>query len=179
MARSISVGRQNARVTGIKELDKKMQEIAPKMQQRIFKSAIKPSLEKMESAAKENVMRLSVSEPEGLARKGIASKIGIRMIGRKGSKYSTIGRLAVFYGRSATQRAKFLRSPVEKATLAHLFEFGFRLTHWFGIPRSKLGLASKRIGPRPFMTPAFEDNKDEAEDTFLRVIALAVEEQGK
>lgn len=179
MARSIASKAFNARVTGIEALDKKMREIAPKVQEKIFKSAIKPSLKTMEDAAKRNVLAIPVSDPEYKARKSIAAKIGVNITGRKGSKYSTIGRLAVFYGQSATARPAFLRSPAEKATLAHLFEFGFRLTHFFGIPRSRLGLSMKKIPARQFMTPAFEDNKDAAEAMFLSVIEDAIESQGK
>jgi hypothetical protein len=180
---SISVGKLNVRetfkITGAKELDKVMKGIPPRIQQKIFKRAIKPSLKVMQDDAKENVLRLTVNEPTNEVRKSIASKIGVRITGRKGSKYATIGRLAVFYGQSANARPAFLKTPAMRATLAHLLEFGFRLTHYFGIPRERLGMGVKAIHKKPFMAPAFEDNRDEAERTFVDVVSAAVEEEDR
>lgn len=179
----ISVGRLNLRetvkITGVEELDKVMKGIPPRMQQKVFKRAIKPSLKAMEQDAKENVLRLNVTEPTNEVRKSIAAKIGVRITGRKGSKYATIGRLAVFYGQSANARPAFLRTPALRATLAHLLEFGFRLTHYFGIPRERLRMGVKQIHAKPFMTPAFEDNRDQAERTFVEVVRAAVEEEDR
>jgi HK97 gp10 family phage protein len=181
MKNRISVGRLRAReqvkVYGLAELEEKMKDLAPRVHQKIFKRAVRPSLEGMMAAAKINVMAVPVLHPEHKVRKAIAGKIQIRMKGAVGSRYKTIGSLAVFYGKSATGRAKRLNSDSLRATLAHLIEFGFNLTHYFGRFRPTLGLKVKKILPRPFMRPAFEDNKSAAEATFLREIHAAIEEE--
>ena len=169
MARRISSEALNVRtiatLTGDKELQAKLLGIAPRMQERVFKRAVKPSLANMQRTARANVMALPVTEPTGLVRKAIASKIQVRTKGRMGSRYKTIGRLAVFYGQSATQRAKTLKTPNLRATLAHLIEFGFRLTHVFGFR-----VRPRKIPAKPFMRPAFETHQSQAEATFVRVV---------
>ena len=109
MKNRISVGRLRAReqvkVYGLAELEEKMKDLAPRVHQKIFKRAVRPSLEGMMAAAKINVMAVPVLHPEHKVRKAIAGKIQIRMKGAVGSRYKTIGSLAVFYGKSATGRA--------------------------------------------------------------------------
>ena len=177
MARTISDRALNVRaiasLTGDKELERKLVGLAPRMQERVFKKAVKPALDKMRQAARSNVMALSVKEPTGQVRKAIASKIQVRTKGRKGSRYKTLGRLAVFYGQSATQRGKVLKTPSLRATLAHLIEFGFRLTHVFGFK-----VRARRIPAKPFMRPAFEEHRSQAEATFVRVVKEQINAEG-
>jgi HK97 gp10 family phage protein len=177
MARKVSVGQVNVRgiasLTGDKELETRLKGIAPRMQERVFKRAVKPALERMMKSAKANVLALSVQEPTNTVRKSIASRIMVRVKGRMGSRYKTIGRLAVFYGQSARQRPKQLRGAKLQATLAHLLEFGFRLTHVFG-----LKVRPRKIEAKPFMRPAFESNRSQAEATFVSVVKQQIEAEG-
>ena len=171
--RSVSSPTLNVRMTGDKELRSLMQNIAPKMQQKIFMKAIKPALETMRQKAIANVSQLSVKEPTTKVRKAIASKIKIIMKGRQGSKYKTKGKLAVFYGVSGKERKGAITDKGLMASLAHLIEFGFKLTHYFGY---KMG--TKKIPANPFMRPAFDSQKSQAEAKFLSVIREAVEQAG-
>lgn len=177
MARTVSDKALNVRaiasMTGDRQLEAKLKGLAPRIQERLFKRAVKPSLESMRQAARSNVLSLPVKEPTGRIRRAIASKIMVRLKGRKGSRYKTIGRLAVFYGQSATQRTKQLKTAPLRATLAHLIEFGFKLTHVFGFK-----VATKHIAAKPFMRPAFEDHRAQAEDTFVRVVKQGIEAEG-
>ena len=156
----------NGRLTGDKELQAKMAGLAPRIQQKIFLRAIKPSLQIMMNAAKANVMAVPVENPTGLVRKAIASKIQIQVKGRQGSKYKTIGKLGVFYGESGRGRDK-AKKPTKnlQASLAHLIEFGFKLTYYFGWK-----IRPQNIEARPFMTPAFKAHKAQAEASFLAAI---------
>lgn len=173
MKSTISTPQFNARLTGDVELQKKMQGIAPRIQQKLFKRAIKPALEKMKGAAKSNVLALTVDNPTNKVRKAIASKIEVRLKGRGGSKYKTIGKLAVFYGESGKGRDKNPKTKAMQASLAHLIEFGFKLTYYFGWK-----IRPRLIPAKPFMKPAFEQNKSQAEATFLQVIRDGCEQEG-
>ena len=160
-------------MTGDKELQALMKTIAPKMQQKIFVQAIKPALEIMRQRAIANVNQLSVNIPTNKVRSAIASKIKIIMKGRQGSKYKTIGKLAVFYGVSGKERKGAVTSKGLMASLAHLIEFGFKLTHYFGWK-----IKAQKIPANPFMRPAFDSQKSQAEAKFLSVIREAVETAG-
>jgi hypothetical protein len=158
---------------GYTELQARLRNVAPKVQQRLFKSAVKPALSKMQADAKSRVLSLAVTVPTNKVRRAIANKIAIRTSGRMGSRFKTLGKLAVFYGRSATERPKELRSPAQQATLAHLIEYGFKLTHLFG-----RRIRTRRIPEKPFMRPAFEKNKASAEAAFVDAVRAGCEEAG-
>lgn len=171
--RSVSSPSLNVRMTGDKELQALMKTIAPKMQQKIFLKAIKPALEVMKQRSISNVNQLTVKDPTNKVRKAIASKIKIIMKGRQGSGYKTIGKLAVFYGVSGKERKGAVTSKGLMASLAHLIEYGFKLTHYFG-----MRINTKKIPANPFMRPAFDSQKSQAEAKFLSVIREAVEQAG-
>lgn len=163
----------NARLIGDKELQLKMQGIAPRLQEKLFKRAIKPALAAMKSSAKANVLAVEVDKPTNQVRKAIASKIDVKMKGRVGSRYKTIGRLAVFYGESGKGRARNPKSKAMMASLAHLIEFGFKLSYYFGWK-----ITPQLIHARPFMKPAFNKHRAQAEATFLQVIRDGCEQEG-
>ena len=174
--KGMSTGEVNARLTatvwGDAELIKKLDGIQPRMHERLFKRAVKPALTNMMKDAKSRVRALPVKVASNQVRKAIANKISIRVKGRSGSRYKTRGRLAVFYGQSAKQRTK-TDSPNLRATLAHLIEYGFRLTHVFG-----RAVRARRIPEKPFMRPAFEQNKASAEAAFLKAVRDQIREEG-
>lgn len=169
---AMSSGALNSRtilaLEGYEALQARLNLVAPKIQEKLFKKAVKPSLSAMMSAAKANVRGISSKAGTGLVRSSIARKISIRTSGRAGSRYKTIGKLAVFYGKSAKERGK-----EDYATLAHLIEYGFKLTHYFG-----KRIKSRRIMARPFMRPAFEAHKSQAEQSFVDAVVEGCEELG-
>lgn len=172
----VSTGEVNTRLTakvfGDAELIKKLEGLQPRIHERLFKKAVKPALTGMMKDAKARVRALPVKVATNQVRKAIANKITIRMKGRSGSRYKTRGRLAVFYGQSAKQRTS-TDTPNLRATLAHLIEYGFRLTHLFGRK-----IRPRRIPAKPFMTPAFENNKASAEAAFVKAVRDQIREEG-
>jgi HK97 gp10 family phage protein len=174
--RGVSTGevstRLTAQVLGDAELIRKLEGLQPRMHERLFKKAVRPALTGMMKDAKQRVRSLPVKVATNQVRKAIAAKIMIRTKGRSGSRYKTRGRLAVFYGQSAKQRTG-TDTPNLRATLAHLIEYGFRLTHLFGRK-----IRPRKIEAKPFMTPAFKDNKDSAEALFVKAVRDQIREEG-
>ena len=161
---SMSYGWLDATVIGDKEIHAKLSRLGWTAQTNLLKSAVVPSLKKMQNSAQRNIRSISVHKPTKKVRRSIASNIQIKTTNKRGL---VVGRLAVWY--SASRRAS--EGVVSEASLSHLFEFGFRLTHYFGRK-----IAPKLIPAKPFMTPAFQSNKSNAEQAFVRAITTAVQE---
>jgi len=160
----------SVKVTGTERVQSNMAAFAKSVQEAMFVRAVKPSLEIIQRAAKQNVMGVS-SKAGGSTRtrEAIASRTSIKLQRSKGSRYYSKGRLAVFYGRprGAAPKEKPGKAPPlwVRASLAHLIEYGFKLTHFFGRK-----IKARRIPERPFMRPAFEDNRAAAERRFLTTL---------
>lgn len=163
-------GAYSIKITGSKEAASAMNSLAKRVQEQIFIRAVQPSLKLIVASAKSNVVALQSKEGgETGVRAAIASRTAIKLQRSKGSRYFSRGKVAVFYGRARKgvpkQRAGTRLPMWGKASLAHLLEFGYNLTHYFGRK-----IRARRIAPRPFMKPAFETNKQEAESLFRSVI---------
>lgn len=157
-------------ITGGPKTVKAMDGLKKSVSEAIFVRAIKPSLAEMMAAAKANIMGVSSkSGGSTKTRDAIASRISIKLQRAKGSRYYSKGRLAVFYGkpRSEAPRAtKGSKTPLwVRASLAHLIEYGYKLTYYFGRK-----IKPRRIAERPFMRPAFNKHKSRAEARFLAIV---------
>ena len=160
----------SVKVTGTERVQANMKGFAKKVQEAMFVRAVKPSLEIIQKAAKQNVMAVpSKSGGTTRTREAIASRLSIKLQRAKGSRYFSRGRLAVFYGRprgTAPKQEVGKTPPLwVRASLAHLIEYGYKLTHFFGRK-----VRTRRIPERPFMRPAFESNRTAAERRFLTVL---------
>jgi len=171
MARNtISTGLISVKVSGSDRLQKNMTRFAKSVQESLFVRAISPSLRIIQDAAKHNLAGVpSKSGGTTRTKQAIASRLSIKLQRAKGSRYFSKGRLAVFYGRprgSAPKQEEGKAQPLwVRASLAHLIEYGFRLTHFYGRK-----VRARNISERPFMRPAFENNKSKAEHLFLSVL---------
>ena len=160
----------SVKITGGDKTAKNMSALAKRIQEQVFIRAVQPALKDMADSAKKNVMGVSsTSGGTTRTRAAIASRISIKLQRSKGSRYFSKGRLAVFYGKprgNAPKQEVGKPQPLwVRASLAHLIEYGFKLTHYFG----RKGRA-QRISERPFMRPAFEKHQKSAEAKFLSVI---------
>ena len=168
MSNKIQTPHLSISVTGGARTVANMKTLRKSMQEAIFVRAIKPALADMMKAAKANVMGVpSRSGGTTRTRSAIASRISIKLQRAKGSRYYSKGRLAVFYGKprgSAPKQAVGTTPPLwVRASLAHLIEYGYKLTQVFGRK-----IRNRRIPERPFMRPAFERNKSKAEQRFMQ-----------
>ena len=160
----------SVKVTGGEAVGKRMNALKKNVQEAIFVRAVQPSLKVIADDAKRGVQGVS-SKSGGSTRtlSAIASRIAIKLQRSQGSRYFSKGRVAVFYGRprgTVPKQEAGKQQPLwARASLAHLIEYGFRLTHFFGRK-----IRTRRIAERPFMRPAFERNKDKAERLFTRVL---------
>lgn len=162
-------------ITGTDRVQRNMAQVAKRVQEAMFVRAVKPSLEVIQKQAKTNLAGVpSKSGGTTRTKEAIASRLSIKLQRKKGSRYFSIGRLAVFYGRprgSAPKQEVGKQQPLwVRASLAHLIEYGFKLTHLFG-----KAIRTRRIPERPFMRPAFEAKRAEAERRFLAVIRDEIE----
>jgi hypothetical protein len=160
----------SVKVTGTERVQQEMAGVAKRVQEAMFVRAVKPSLEIIQKAAKQNVLGVpSKTGGTTRTREAIASRTSIKLQRARGSRYFSRGRLAVFYGRprgTAPKQEPGKQQPLwVRASLAHLIEYGFRLTHFFGRK-----IRTRRIAERPFMRPAFEANRAAAERRFLAVL---------
>lgn len=167
---SMKTGVISVKVTGTDKTVKNMNALAKRIQEQVFIRAVQPALKDMAESAKRNVMGVSsTSGGTTRTRAAIASRISIKLQRAKGSRYFSKGRLAVFYGKprgNAPKQEIGKPQPLwVRASLAHLIEYGFKLTHFFGRK-----VRAQRIPERPFMRPAFEKHKKSAEAKFLTVI---------
>ena len=172
---SMKTGVISVKVTGTDKTVKNMNALAKRIQEQVFIRAVQPALKDMAESAKRNVMGVSsTSGGTTRTRAAIASRISIKLQRAKGSRYFSKGRLAVFYGKprgNAPKQEIGKPQPLwVRASLAHLIEYGFKLTHFFGRK-----VRAQRIPERPFMRPAFEKHKKSAEAKFLTVINSEVE----
>lgn len=157
-------------VTGGPKAVKSMDGLQKSVTEAVFVRAIKPSLADMMAAAKANVMGISSkSGGSTKTREAIASRISIKLQRAKGSRYYSKGRLAVFYGKPRSEAPKVTKNGKQplwaRASLAHLIEYGYKLTHYFG-----RRIKGQRIHERPFMRPAFERHRSKAEARFLAIV---------
>lgn len=161
------------RVSGTDETIERMEKIEKEAQERIFKQAVRPALNLIGQQAKLNAIQIHTTGKyhQGV-RKAIASRIYPKFMRMRGSRYYNRGVLAVWYGRSRREAAAIDRGEAvprqpdwSLASLAHLFEFGYRLTHFMG-----RRIRPRRIGPRPFMSTALEEKRAEAESMFRAVV---------
>ena len=172
---SMKTGVISVKVTGTDKTVKNMNALAKRIQEQVFIRAVQPALKDMAESAKRNVMGVSsTSGGTTRTRAAIASRISIKLQRAKGSRYFSKGRLAVFYGKprgNAPKQEVGKPQPLwVRASLAHLIEYGFKLTHFFGRK-----VRAQRSPERPFMRPAFEKHKKSAEAKFLTVINSEVE----
>lgn len=171
MARNrISTSVISVKVTGTERVQENMSRFAKRTQEAMFVRAIQPSLSIIQEAAKRNLSAVpSKSGGSTRTKEAIASRLSIKLQRAQGSRYFSKGRLAVFYGKPRTTAPKQeagKQPPLwVRASLAHLIEYGYTLTHLFGRK-----IKARRIAERPFMRPAFEANKAKAERTFLSVL---------
>jgi len=140
-------------------------------QNKILERAVKPALQMIVQAAQENVLSLSTTGRyhRGL-RSAIASKTSVKITKASKSRGWFTGRAAVWYGeprRSLTGKGNLL--PAGLASTAHLIEYGYNLTHYFGRK-----IAPRRIQARPFMRPAYNQERGPAEERFKEVFADAI-----
>jgi hypothetical protein len=157
-------------VSGTKQVSENMSRFAKRTQEALFVRAVQPSLQIIQEAAKRNLSAIpSKSGGSTRTKDAIASRLSIKLQRSRGSRYFSKGRLAVFYGRPRGSRPKQEAGKPQplwvRASLAHLIEYGFKLTHFFGRK-----VKARRIPERPFMRPAFEANKAAAERRFLSVL---------
>lgn len=160
----------SVKITGTERVQSNMAAFAKSVQEAMFVRAVKPSLEIIQRAAKQNVMGVtSKAGGSTRTREAIASRTSIKLQRSKGSRYFSKGRLAVFYGRprgTAPKQDPGKATPLwVRASVAHLIEYGFKLTHFFGRK-----IKARRLPERPFMRPAFEDNRAAAERRFLSAL---------
>ena len=160
----------SVKITGTERVQSNMAAFAKSVQEAMFVRAVKPSLEIIQRAAKQNVMGVtSKAGGSTRTREAIASRTSIKLQRSKGSRYFSKGRLAVFYGRprgTAPKQDPGKATPLwVRASVAHLIEYGFKLTHFFGRK-----IKARRVPERPFMRPAFEDNRAAAERRFLSAL---------
>jgi hypothetical protein len=171
MARNrISTGIISVNVTGTERVQENMARFAKRTQEALFVRAIQPSLKIIQEAARRNLAAVpSKSGGSTRTKEAIASRLSIKLQRAQGSRYFSKGRLAVFYGRprgaAPRQEAGKAQPLWVRASLAHLIEYGYKLTHFFGRK-----IRARRIPERPFMRPAFESNKAAAERKFLSVL---------
>jgi hypothetical protein len=166
----ISTTAITTKVVGSQRLQANMDAVAKAIREGMFTRAVKPSLEIIQKAAKQNVMAVpSRSAGTTRTREAIANRTTIKLQRAQGSRYYSKGRLAVFYGRPRTTAPKQQPGKAPplwaRASVAHLIEYGFKLTHFFGRK-----IKPKVIPERPFMRPAFEDNRAAAERRFVAVL---------
>lgn len=175
MSRRISTDAISVKISGTDRVQRNMAQVAKKVQEAMFVRAIKPSLEVIQKEAKSNLAGVpSKSGGTTRTKEAIASRLNIKLQRKRGSRYFSVGRLAVFYGKprgTAPKQQPDKQPPLwVRASLAHLIEYGFRLTHFFG-----RAIRPRRIPERPFMRPAFEAKRAEAERRFLAVIRDEIE----
>jgi len=144
------------------------------VQNRILTGAVKPSLDMIGAAAKSNVMALSTTgrHHRGV-RSAIAAKTSTKIQKMSKSRSFFQGRLAVWYGqprKSFDSKAK-KPSAGQMASLAHLIEFGYDLTHYFGRK-----ISPRRIAARPFMRPAFKQNVGKAQALFKEAFMQGIKQ---
>ena len=167
----MSAPQVNIRMTGDKELIELMSKLPAKFQQRLVKEAILPALESVKNKAISNVMGLSVNAPTDRLRKAIASKIKVEIV--TSGVHKTKGKVAVFYGVSGRERKGELKDRGLLASVAHLIEYGFKLTYYFGFR-----IPAQRIPAQPFMQPAFDSERAHANAVFMSVLRDSVETAG-
>jgi hypothetical protein len=166
----IRTGEISIKVTGTERVQTNLKRFAKDVQQEMFIRAVKPSLEIIQDSAKRNLNAVpSKSGGSTRTKEAIASRISIKLLRQRSSAWFSRGRLAVWYGKPRGTRPpdKARKTPPlwVRASLAHLIEYGFRLTHFFGKK-----VRAQRIAERPFMRPAFEANKSKAERLFLSAL---------
>jgi len=141
-------------------------------QNEILANAVKPALAKIGDAAKSNVMALSTTgrHHRGV-RSSIAAKTSTKIKSMSKSRGTFSGRLAVWYGQPRknfdSKAAKMTQGQM--ASLAHLIEYGYTLTHYFG-----RRISPRKIAARPFMRPAFEQNVGEAQEMFKQAFLRGI-----
>ncbi len=160
-------------VSGTEDTIARMGKIEKRAQERIFKEAVRPALLLIGQQAKLNAVQIGTTGKyhQGV-RRAIASRIYPQFKRMKGSSYYNRGVLAVWYGRSRREADAMARGESVSrvpdwslASLAHLFEFGYRLTHYYG-----RRIRPRRIAARPFMGPALEDKRAQAEGMFRAIV---------
>ena len=170
MKRSSSTVALSVKVTGGKAVNARMNSLKKSVQEAVFVRAVQPSLKLIAQDAKQGVQGLSsISGGSTRTLSAIASRISIKLTRSRGSRYVSKGSVAVFYGRprkdAPKQEVNKLPPLWARASLAHLIEYGFRLTHFFGRKTR-----ARNVSERPFMRPAFERNQSKAERLFTRVL---------
>ena len=160
-------------VSGTEDTIARMAKIEKAAQERIFKEAVRPALNLIGQQAKLNAIQIQTTGKyhQGV-RKAIASRIYPVFKRMRGSRYYNRGVLAVWYGRSRREASAMARGETvprqpdwSLASLAHLFEFGYRLTHYFG-----RRIRPRRIAARPFMSTALEEKRSQAEGMFRAIV---------
>lgn len=160
-------------ISGTEETKTRLGQIEKSAQERIFKQAVKPALNLIGQQAKQNVMTLrTTGQYHRGVRSAIASRIYSKFQRMRGSRYYNRGVLAVWYGRSRRESQQMDQGVVVSrvpdwslASLAHLFEFGYRLVAVFG-----RRIRPREIAARPFMEPALEAKRSQAEAMFRAVV---------
>lgn len=154
-----------------------MKGIRISVQNKILTNAVQPALGRIAEAAKRNVMALGTTgQHHRGVRDAIKSRISVK-IDKMSKKRSWFrGRAAVWYGspRAQLKTRRESKSKAEMASLAHLFEFGYDLTHFFGYR-----IKTRRIQARPFMHPAFTANRGAAQAMFRQAVADGVAQHAK
>ena len=139
-------------------------------QNKILERAVKPSLQMIVQAAQQNVLGISTT---GLYHRGlrsaIASKTSVKITKASKSRGWFTGRAAVWYGQPRRSLKGKAELPAGLASNAHLIEYGYNLTHYFGRK-----IAPRRIAARPFMRPAYNQQRGPAEQRFREAFASAI-----
>jgi len=160
-------------ISGTEETKARLGQIEKAAQERIFKYAVRPALNLIGQEAKLNALQIRTT---GIYHRGVRSAIASRIYPRfqrmRGSRYYNRGVLAVWYGRSRRESQQMDQGVTVSripdwslASLAHLFEFGYRLVAVFG-----RRIRPRQIAARPFMKPALEAKRSQAEAMFRAVV---------
>lgn len=163
---------------GVKECLAEFENLAPKIQVKIFRRGIRPALIAVQKDARARVRAIPIKEGDITARekkqetgeslrdiiaRSITVKVGVK------PKIGIFGNVAVRYQRRGKENVLKDKS---RAALAHLLEFGFTLkTAWYGIARE----TPIEIEGHHFMTEAFDQTKGRSlaliRGAFMAIIA--------
>ncbi len=148
------------KVTGFEALDRELAKLPLKIQNKVVKKMVREGAKVVQKAAKQKAPRKT-----GRLRRAII----VRAKTRRETRPETVA-AKVMIRSKATKRGAI-------APHAHLLEYGHQL-----VKGGKLGSGGKVIGfvaARPFMRPAFDNNKSKVINTMRRVFARGIREYKK
>ena len=170
---------QLGEVEGAKQCMRNLEKFTGRMQQNIYKRAIRPGLKHIGDEAKSLIANIPVnsalemkdskaeSETNSSMRSDLAKSIKVTVGVKK--KRGIYGNVAVRYPLRSGNKI------VNKAQLAHLIEYGFTIkTAWYGRKRK----SPKKIQGAEFMQSAFKAGKQKAESLIAEALVYTVQNPG-